>query len=35
MVKVHGAPVCVTVKVCPAIVIVPVREEVLVLAATL
>ena len=35
MVKVHGAPAWVTVKVCPAIVRVPVREEVLVLAATL
>ena len=35
MVKVHGAPACVTVKVCPPIVIVPVREVVPVLAATL
>ena len=35
IVKVHGAPACVTVKVCPPIVIVPVREVVLVLAATL
>jgi hypothetical protein len=35
MVKVHGAPACVTVKVCPAIVMVPVRDDVLVLAATL
>ena len=31
----HGAPGCVIVKVFPAIVIVPVRELVLVLAATL
>ena len=35
IVKVHGTPACVTVKVCPPIVIVPVRELVLVLAATL
>jgi hypothetical protein len=34
-VNVHGAPAWVTVKVCPAIVIVPVREVVPVLAATL
>ena len=35
IVNVHGTPACVTVKVCPPIVIVPVRELVLVLAATL
>ena len=35
MVNVHGAPACVTVKVCPPMVIVPVREAVPVLAATL
>jgi len=35
IVNVHGAPACVTVKVWPPIVIVPVRELVLVLAATL
>ena len=35
IVKLHGTPACVTVKVCPPIVIVPVRELVLVLAATL
>ena len=35
IVSVHGAPACVTVKVWPAIVIVPVREVVPVLAATL
>ena len=35
IVKVQGAPACVTVKVWPPIVIVPVREVVLVLAATL
>ena len=35
MVNVHGAPACVTVKVCPPIVIVPVRDVVPVLAATL
>ena len=35
MVNVHGAPACVTLKVCPPIVIVPVREAVLVFAATL
>ena len=35
IVNVHGAPACVTVKVCPPIVIVPVREVVLVFAATL
>ena len=35
MVNVQGTPACVTVKVCPPIVIVPVRDEVLVLAATL
>ena len=34
-VNVQGAPACVTVNVCPLIVIVPVREVVLVLAATL
>jgi len=31
----HGAPDCVMVNVCPPIVIVPVREAVLVFAATL
>ena len=31
----HGAPACVTVKVCPPIVIVPVRDAVDVFAATL
>ena len=35
IVKVHGTPACVTVKVCPPIVIVPVREVVPVFAATL
>jgi hypothetical protein len=35
IVNVHGTPACVTVKVCPAIVIVPLRELVVVLAATL
>jgi hypothetical protein len=35
MVKVHGAPAWVTVNVCPAIVMVPVRDDVLVFAATL
>jgi hypothetical protein len=35
MVNVQGAPAWVTVNVCPAIVIVPVRELVLVLTATL
>jgi len=35
MVNVQGAPACVTVKVCPPIVIVPVRDVVLVFAATL
>ena len=35
IVNVHGAPACVTVKVWPPIVIVPVRLLVLVLAATL
>jgi len=35
IVYVHGAPACVTVIVCPAIVIVPVRLLVSVLAATL
>ena len=35
IVNVHGAAGCVMVKVCPPIVIVPVRELVLVLAATL
>ena len=35
MVNVHGAPACVTVKVCPPIVIVPLREVVPVFAATL
>ena len=31
----HGAPGCVTVNVCPAIVIVPVRDVVLVFCVTL
>ena len=35
MVNVHGAPAWVTVKVCPPIVIVPLRDVVPVLAATL
>jgi len=35
IVNVHGAPACVTVKLCPPIVIVPVREVVPVFAATL
>ena len=35
MVNVHGAPACVTVKVWPPIVIVPVRDDVVALAATL
>jgi hypothetical protein len=35
IVNVHGAPACVTVKVCPPIVIVPVRDAVVVFAATL
>jgi len=35
MVNVQGTPACVTVNVWPPIVIVPVRELVLVLAATL
>jgi hypothetical protein len=35
MVNVQGAPACVTVKVWPPIVIVPVRDDVVVLAATL
>ena len=35
IVNVQGTPACVTVKVWPAIVMVPVRELVLVLAATL
>ena len=35
IVNVHGAPAWVTVKVCPPIVIVPVRDVVPVLAATL
>ena len=35
MVNAHGTPAWVTVNVCPAIVIVPVRDAVLVLAATL
>ena len=35
MVNVHGAPAWVTVKVCPPIVIVPVRDAVVVFAATL
>jgi hypothetical protein len=35
IVNVHGTPACVTVNVCPPIVIVPVRELVVVLAATL
>lgn len=35
IVIVHEVPGCVTVKVCPPIVTVPVREEVAVLAATL
>ena len=33
--NVQGAPACVTVKVCPATVIVPVRDVVPVFAATL
>jgi len=35
IVNVHGAPACVTVNVCPPMVIVPVRDVVPVLAATL
>ena len=35
IVNVQGAPACVTVKVCPPIVIVPVRDAALVFAATL
>ena len=35
IVNVHGAPACVTVNVWPPIVIVPVRDTVLALAATL
>ena len=35
IVNVQGAPAWVTVKVCPPTVIVPVRDDVLVLAATL
>ena len=35
IVKVHGTPACVTVKVWPPIVIVPVRDVVPVFAATL
>jgi hypothetical protein len=35
MVNAHGAPAWVTVNVCPAIVIMPVRDAALVLAATL
>jgi len=35
IVNVHGAPACVTVKLCPPIVIVPVREVVPVFAAML
>jgi hypothetical protein len=35
MVKVHGAPACVTEKVWPPIVTVPVRDVVAVFAATL
>jgi len=35
IVIVQGAPACVTVKVCPPIVIVPVRDVVPVFAATL
>ena len=35
LVNVQGAPACVTVKVWPPIVIVPVRDVVLVFAATL
>jgi hypothetical protein len=35
IVNVQGAPACVTVKVCPPIVIVPVRDTVVVFAATL
>ena len=35
IVNVQGAPACVTVKVCPLIVIVPVRDVVPALAATL
>ena len=34
-VETHGTPTCVTVKVCPPIVIVPVREVEPALAATL
>lgn len=34
MVMVHGTPVCVTVKVCPPIVSVPVREAAVVFCAT-
>src|SRR5256885_5972296 len=33
--NVHGAPACVTVNVCPPIVIVPVRDELQVLRLTL
>jgi hypothetical protein len=35
IVNVQGAPACVTLKVCPPIVMVPVRELVLVFALTL
>ena len=35
IVNVQGAPACVTVKVWPPIVMVPVRDDVVVLAATL
>jgi hypothetical protein len=35
IVNVHGAPACVTVKVWPPMVIVPVRDTVVVFAATL
>ena len=35
IVNVHGAPACVTVKVCPPMVIVPERDVVPVLAVTL
>jgi hypothetical protein len=35
IVNVHGAPACVTVKVCPPMAIVPVRDAVVVFAAML
>ena len=35
IVNVHGAAGCVTVNVCPAMVMVPVRDDVAVFAATL